>query len=167
MKNNPIPNRLRELSWRGELSPAEQAEVNAWLEAHPESLGEWEVETGLSQGLQRLPNVPVASNFTARAVEAAQRAGSTPARGAWPRWLERFGRLKWLPRTAFAAVFLSAGLLAVRQVQDHRRVEKYARSVTVVAEVSSLPSPEILQNFDAIRELPPVEPDEELLKALE
>ena len=42
-----------------------------------------------------------------------------------------------------------------------------ARSVVVVADVFSLPSPEILKDFDVIRALPPGPPaDEELINVL-
>src|SRR2546427_12592788 len=109
MKNDPLYNSLRERSWRRKLSLAEETELRAWLEAHPESQGDWEAELGLTQGLGRLPDAPVPSNFTARVLEAVERetaAGESRARGSkWRAWL---GRVRWLPRAGFAVIALGA-----------------------------------------------------------
>jgi hypothetical protein len=46
--------------------------------------------------------------------------------------------------------------------------KEYAQSIATVSDVSSLPSPEILQNFEAIRRLAPAPaPDEQLLTLLQ
>ena len=41
MINDPTYTRLRELSWQRKLTPAEAAELRAWLEAHPEARADW------------------------------------------------------------------------------------------------------------------------------
>jgi anti-sigma factor RsiW len=162
MTNDPIYNRLRELSWRRRLTDPEEAELRAWLSAHPELQAEWEAEAGLNASLSRLPDAPVPGNFTARVLQAVERESAAELRrreGRWLTWLRR----RWLPRMAFAIVIVGAGFVSYQKVEAANR-RKLAESVAVVSSVSSLPSPDILKDFDAIRALnstPP--PDEELL----
>jgi hypothetical protein len=166
MSNDPIYNHLRELSWRRKLTGAEEAELRAWLAAHSEAQADWDAEAGLNAALGRLPDAPVPGNFTARVLQAAEREGAAGRRwreGRWRGWL----RLGWLPRAAFGAMLLGAGLLSYRQVQTvhHQRL---VESVAAVSAVSSLPSPDILKDFDAIRVLnPTLAPDEQLLAVLQ
>jgi anti-sigma factor RsiW len=166
MTNDPIYNHLRELSWRRRLTGPEEAELKAWLAAHPQAQAEWEAETGLNATLERLPDVPVPGNFTARVLQAVQREAAAELcrpEGRWHTWL----RLRWLPRAAFAAVVVGAGLVAYHEVQAANR-KKLAESVAAVSAVSSLPSPDILKDFDAIRALNATPaPDEQLLTVLQ
>ena len=164
MKDNPLSSRIRELLWRRKLSPAEAEELRARLAADPAAQEDWEAEVRLSEALDYLPDVPLPSNFTARVLQDVERqvgARPRPALAGWraPQWW-----MRWLPRTALAAVALSASLIGVHSFWEHKRTQEYRQSVTTVSEVSSMPSPEILQNFDAIRDLS-VAPDEELLQA--
>jgi len=166
MTNDSIYNRLRELSWRRRLTGPEEAELRAWLSDHPEQQSDWETEAGLSASLSRLPEVPVPCNFTARVLQAVERESAEELRrgdGKWLTWLRR----RWLPRVAFVAVVVGAGLLSYQQVGvAHRR--KLAESVAVVSGVSSLPSPDILKDFDAIQALKPTpHSDEQLLSLLQ
>ena len=163
MSNNPIYNHLRELSWRRKLTSAEEAELRAWLEAHPEDRADWEVEAGLDTALARLPDAPLASNFTVRVLQAVEReATAQPRPSGWWTGL----RLHWLPKAAFAATVVGAGLVSYHLIQDAER-KRLAESVATVSDVSSLPSPEILQDFDAIRVSNPTPPpDEQLLAVL-
>jgi len=166
MTNDPIYNRLREFSWRRELTAPEQAELRAWLAAHPEAQADWEAEAGLSAALGRLPDVPVPSNFTARVMQAVEREAGAELRGPQGNWLARLWR-RWLPKIAFAAVVVSAGLVSYHQLQAAHR-KKLVESVSAVSAVSSLPSPDILKDFDAIRALNPTPaPDEQLLTMLQ
>jgi anti-sigma factor RsiW len=148
MTNDPNP--PREATWR-KLSEAKAAELQAWLSAHPEAQAEWDTDVGLTDALTRLPDAPVASNFTARVLHAVEREGTaesqTPALTLWQRWQRRW---KWA--LAGAAAVAVAGLLVVHQQQDARRAE-LANSVVKVSSVVSLPSPAILQDFEAIRAL--------------
>jgi len=166
MTNDPIDNRLRELGWRRRLTTAEQAELQTWLAAHPEAQSEWEAESELSAGLALLPDVPVPSNFTARVLQAVEREAVAQLRrpqGNRLTWLW----LRWLPRAAFAAFAVGVGLLSFHQAQSVHR-KKLAESVAAVSAVSSLPSPDILKDFDAIRALnPSPAPDEQLLAVLQ
>jgi hypothetical protein len=162
MSDDPIYNRLRELSWRRQLTGPEQAELRAWLSAHPEAQDYWEAEAGLNAGLSRLPGAPVPGNFTARVLQAVEQEAAAELRrrdGKWLTWPWR----RWLPRVAFAVVVLGTGFVSYQKVEAANR-RKLAESVAVVSTVSSLPSPDILKDFDAIQALnstPP--PDEELL----
>ncbi len=167
MITDPIYQRLLEVSWRRQLTPAEEAELQAWLAAHPEAQAEWEAEAGLNQALNQLPPVPVASNFTARVLQAVERetAAESPAPGL--RWRSWRWQLRWLPRAAFAGLVLWLGLFSYHQVQAARRTDMM-RSVAAVAGVSSLPEPEILKDFEAIRVLQPTPPaDLQLLMLME
>jgi hypothetical protein len=152
---------LREVAWRRELTPGEDAQLRNWLAAHPEDLADWEGETIINECLTRLPDVPVPSNFTALVLQETQRLSHPTRRtGWWP-------RLVWLPRVAFACVVLGLGVFTYQRVQESER-QQVVRTVSVLSEVAAVPSPEALKDFDAIRVLdhtPP--PDEELLKLLQ
>jgi anti-sigma factor RsiW len=151
--NDPLYNSLRESSWRRKLSVAEEAELRAWLAAHPEAQADWEAETGLTAALGRLPDAPVPSNFTARVLQAVER--ETPAAetrpAAW-RWWTQLSPARWLARLGFAVIVLGAGLISYHETRVVQR-NKIAHGLKLVTEVSPMPSPEILQDFDAIRVL--------------
>ncbi len=167
MTNDPLYTHLRQLSWRRHLTAAEQAELRAWLAAHPEAQADWEAEARLNEALGRLPDAPLPSNFTARVLETVHREAAAPGRGLalkWPGW-QRWQR--WLPKAAVAAVVLGAGLVSYNYMV-HARYAEFAGSVVAVADVSSLPGPDILKDFDAIQALDhPPAADEELLRLLE
>ena len=161
--NESVYHRLREESWRRKLTAGEEAELRSWLEAHPEAAADWELESGLNTMLSRLPDVPVPGNFTARVTQAIEVAKDRPATSR-QRWWNSF-----LPRIAFATLVLSAGLLAYRDYHEHTvtHQRELIKGVETVSGIASLPSPEILRDFEAIRRLntaPP--PDDELLALL-
>ena len=166
MTNDPIYDHLRELSWRRKLTEAEEAQLRAWLTARPEVQADWHTEAGLNAALGRLPDVPVPSNFTARVLKAAEQEAAAELRRG-ERRSPFWRRLRWLPKVAFATVILGAGLVSYHQFHA-AWLREYANSVTAVSDVSSLTSPEILRDFDAIRVSNPTPlPDEQLLAALE
>lgn len=165
MNHDPAETRLRELAWRRELTDAERAELRVWLAAHPDAQKDWETEQQLGALLNRLPDAPISSNFTARVMQAVEREAvackSKPA--IWRVWLLR----PLLPRVAVAAVVVCAGLLAYHHHETGRRAA-LAQSLVAVSEVESLPSAALLEDFDVIRRLgrtPPV--DEELLALMQ
>jgi len=47
--------------------------LREWLAAHPEAQESLDLETGLTEALRKVPDVPVASNFTARVLQAVER----------------------------------------------------------------------------------------------
>ena len=164
MSNHAVYERIREQGWRRPLSPAEKAELSAWLDAHPEAQADWEAEAGLNQALERLPQAPVPSNFTTRVMQAVER--ETGRRNQAPRsWIGVWRR--WMPRAALAVLLVGVALLSHQRIEHARRVEM-AQSLATVADISSLPSPLILKDFDAILALDhaPVA-DEELLTLLQ
>jgi len=167
MTNDPTYNRLRELSWRRKLTAVEAAELRAWLAAHPKAQVDWEAEVGLSEALGRLPDAPVPSNFVARVLQSVERDRAAELRRQRRRW-QVWLHWRWLPKAAVAAVVLGAGLVSYQQAASVARRAEYVRSVTVVSSVASLPGPEILKDFDAIRVSNPTPgADEELLAALQ
>src|SRR5215472_3160886 len=152
MNNDRPYDPLREANWRRPLGAAEEAELRAWLAAHPEAQADWEAELALSDALRRLPDAPLASNFTSRVLQTVERqtAAESQRRGShgsrWYRWLW----LRWLPRAGVAAVVAVAGLVSYHHVADQRRAEKWAQPLEVVSGVP-VPTPEVLEDFDAIQ----------------
>jgi anti-sigma factor RsiW len=167
MMKDPQFERLREVSWRRKLTPAEQETLAAWLTAHPDDQPEWDSEAALNEWLTRLPDVPVSNNFTARVLASAQRDAAQAERtrvspGRLTSWCRQ-----WLPKAAVAAIVLGAGLLSYNHLQEEHRAE-VARSVATVSSIPAVQSPDILKDFDAIAAMSstPVA-DEELLKVMQ
>jgi hypothetical protein len=100
--------------------------------------------------LRALPDKPVPSNFTARVLQAVDREAVRPAA---PPWWEMFRHpLQLLPRAAMTVLALCFGLFGY---QHHALAERHAyeRSVEAVVQVASLPSPDALKDFNAIRHM--------------
>ena len=167
MTNDRPYDQIREAAWRRKLTAAEEAELSGYLSVHPELQPDWETEMALNHALEGLPNVPVPSNFTACVLRSAE--SEAPVGRRRPLSFRGWGRgwLRWLPRAAFAAVCLVVGVVSYHHLEDSRR-ERLAESVVTVSEVASVPSPDALADFDAIRALnrtPP--PDAEVLKLMQ
>jgi len=165
--NDPAYNRLRELYWRRPLTGAEEAALREYLAAHPEAKEEWESETELNQLLEQLPEAPpVASNFTARVLQAVEReAAARPRPMGWPaRWISI---QRWLPKTAVACVAIGLGFLAYEQHEVRARV-MMAKNVAELTKIVSASNPELLEDFEPICRLsdPEPKPDAELLALL-
>jgi anti-sigma factor RsiW len=158
--NEPRYHQLLETAWRRKLTATEETELRAWLAVHPEMRADWEAEAALSEQLVRLPDAPLPSNFTARVLQAVERESVAARRSEskWP-WLWR----SLVPKVAIAALFLLVGSFTYQKSVAHRQrqLEQKAQSVVAVAEVSALPDPATLQDFEAIRQLsakPAVDP---------
>ncbi len=109
--------------------------------------------------LSRLPDAPLASNFTARVMQAVEREESRPP-SRWTLSAWDWGAL--LPRVAVAVVVMAAAGLAFERHAAMAQREQLAKNVAMVA--GAMPSVEALQNFDAIRRMSqPVHADEGLL----
>ena len=110
----------------------------------------------LHELLSRLPDSPVASNFTARVMQQIDLEESRRAR----KWSFNFNWRAFLPRAAVATVaILFAGLT----LQQH---EIKVQRVALAKNVALVPMPDVdaLKNFDAIRRMSqPARADEELL----
>jgi hypothetical protein len=119
-----------------------------------------ESQNELRKWLTRLPDVPVASNFTARVLAAveAEEARQVRRRGFHWNWHAL------LPRVAVtAAVLVFAGVTFQRYEADSQR-RLLVRNVAQVATAQPLPSVDALNNFDAIQRMSqPARADEDLL----
>jgi hypothetical protein len=161
--NDPFYDQLREANWKRKMTSGEEAQLRAWLAAHPERESDWEAEAGLSDALNRLPDVEVPSNFTARVLSRVERmerdvAGCLPA-GPKAKWTWRW----LLPQAAFALLVLGVAWFFYERYQVARRAE-LARNVAMVSRVAAVPGPEFLQDFETIRRLDQISrPDEQLL----
>jgi len=164
MNPDSVYQRLRELSWRRPLTAAEQADLRAWLMAHPEALAEAEAELALNQALARLPDAPMPSNFTARVRQAIEQEAAIKIRTTTPRppWSWR----GFVPRFAMATVVVGALVLAYQHRQAAQQAE-WVKSFLAGAS-PALADPKVIADFEVIRQLSPATAaDEELLKLLE
>jgi anti-sigma factor RsiW len=163
MKDNELHSKLRESSWRRKLTEAEQAGLRAYLAANPDASADWEMESALNAALTRLPDASVPSNFTARVLQAVEREESRYRAWSW-RW-------NWhtlVPRVAFAAVVITFTGLAFHHHEIYSQRVALARSVAFVTGGQPAPSPEALENFDAIRRMSqPQHADDELLALMQ
>ena len=158
---------LVRLSLKAGLTPEEESRLEAWLAAHPEARAAWEEDRALGRALQALPDAPLASNFTARVLQAVDLEESRVERGR--RAPERSWLRVFWPRLGWAAV---VALLTVVVVHENRVAKRtqLVRDVTFVSEdVAKLPAPEVLGDFDAITQLRQATSgsDDELLIALQ
>ena len=164
MMPDPIYQRWRELSWRRPLTAAEEAELRAWLVAHPEAQMEAEAELALTQALTRLPEAPVPSNFTARVWQSIEQDAAPKVRAPGPR-LASWWRA-WVPRFALATAVLGAGLLAYRHHESVQQAELVQGFLAVAS--PSLADPKVIADFEVICQLSPTTgADEELLSLME
>jgi negative regulator of sigma E activity len=143
-----------EILWRRKLSETERAA----LRAQPEL----EMEARLTDALAKIPDAPVASNFTARVLAAIELEEKPAARSRW-RWN---WRLLW-PRVAVAAaVLIFAGVSLQRYETNFHRIA-LAKNVAQLA-AQPLPSVDALENLDAIQRMSqPAHADTELLADLQ
>jgi anti-sigma factor RsiW len=159
MKDNELHSKLRESGWRRKLTEAEQAGLRAYLAANRDARADWEMESALNAALARLPDAPAPSNFTARVLQAVEREEARPRAWSW-RW-------NWhllVPRVAFAAAVITFTGLAFQHHEIYRQRAALARNFALVTRGQPMPSPEALENFDAIRRMSqPQHADDELL----
>ena len=155
---------LMETNWRRKLRPEEEAALRKFLATNGPARAEWEKEIALSQLLERLPDVPVSSNFTARVVDAARREKVGPKfEHLWPDWWRNLG---WIPRLAGVCLILGATALSIHEYQE-AQLRGMARDVEKVSAFALVSKIDWLENFDTIKRLNQVPPvDEELLTAL-
>jgi hypothetical protein len=116
--------------------------------------------------LHQLPDKPLASNFTARVLQAVDQEDRHATRAAAPWWDAFRHPLQLFPRLAVAALALGLGLGGFQRYETAAQT-KMVRSVSAVAQVSSLPGPDVLRDFEAVRRLSQTpRADEELLVLL-
>jgi hypothetical protein len=123
-----------------------------------------ELEAHLSRVLARLPDAPVASNFTACVMQAIELEESRRSR----KWNFSWNWHALLPRVAVAVVVIGFSGFALRQHEAYNQRAALAKNVALVAEAQPFPSVEALKNFDAIQRMSqPAHADEELLALLQ
>lgn len=158
---------LMEASWRRPLTDEEQARLDTWLRTHPAAQNEWETEAALNRLLEQLPEAPVASNFTARVLQAVGHESAALERRESV--LERVRRWFWRPAPRLAWALVVAGLLGFAYHQHQANVtSQVAKGLSVMANVATLSDPVVLQDFEAIQRLAKSAPgeDEELYAVL-
>jgi anti-sigma factor RsiW len=167
MTDDPLENPGNELTWRRKLNASEEARLRAWLRTYPEAQAQFESETALNEALDSLPNAPVASNFTARVLQAVELEKSRAEQALPANRALLFRLLRWLPRTAVAALTVALALLSYQHFREVHRVQ-LARDAVVVSEVASVPNATVLEDFEVIRAMSRTPAaDEELLKLLQ
>jgi hypothetical protein len=159
---------IRETGWRRKLTEAERAELRAGLAAEPEAEADLEAEAALTEVLSRLSDAPVASNFTARVLQAVERETAARSHSRMARWSFWWQSLSRATKAATVALVVGVSVAAYHRHQVATRTE-LAESLVAVADVKSLPAhTEILKDFEAIRLLSQTPPaDEELLALLQ
>ncbi|MGH7939507.1 MAG: hypothetical protein ACREE6_02335 [Limisphaerales bacterium] len=113
----------------------------------------------LRELLSRLPDAPLASNFTARVLQMIDAEEIRRGRWRFPGWNWRV----FFPRITVTAA--AAGIAAVALFQHEATVQRQ-RLVQSVVVVASQPRPtlEALKNFDAIQRMgQATRPDDDLL----
>ncbi len=163
MKDNELHAKLRESGWRRKLSETEQAELRAYLAANPGARADWEMESALNAALTQLPDANVPSNFTARVLQAIEREEARPRA-----WIWHWDWHTLVPRVAFAAAVITFTGLVFQHHEVYRQRIAFARNIALVTRGQPMPSPEALENFDAIRRLSqPQHADDELLALMQ
>ncbi len=152
MNQDPTYQKWREIGWRRPLNATEQAELRAWLAAHPEAQADVEAELLLSTALAKLPDAPVPSNFTTRVWQAIEKDAGGAKQTAPPKtsW---WGRIL-LPRLAVATVIVVSGTLAYRQHLKTQQGELAAVASDLVT-ARPLSDPAVLEDFEVIASLNP------------
>jgi len=152
---NNDPSKPHESLWRRKLADAERAGLRPQLEL--------ELEARLTEALGNIPDAPMPSNFTARVLGAIELA---EARESRPRgWVLNWRAL--LPRVAMAAVVLVFAGVAIQRHEVYSHHVKIAKNLAMVA-TAQLPSPDALENLDAIERMGQAgHADGELLAALQ
>lgn len=159
--------RLLEKGLKGRLTPEERSRLEAHLADRPRDCERWNELRRLHQGLDNLPEPEAASNFTAAVLDRVRAEARRREDRLRQPWWRRIPAPLWLPAAATAGIVLAAvAILRDPAPSDRRTV---AENVATVSSLASLPSVDLLKDYDAIANLGQVPPavDEELLAALE
>ncbi|HTI98599.1 MAG TPA: hypothetical protein VL527_06815 [Dongiaceae bacterium] len=117
--------------------------------------------------LRRLPDMPVASNFTARVLQSVEReapAASDPLLKLADLWIFRPG-WRWLPYSAVVATALLMGVYSYRFHTQAARAA-LAQNMAAIAKVSPQLTAADLQDFNVICRLGQA-PDKDLLALMQ
>jgi negative regulator of sigma E activity len=114
--------------------------------------------------LSHLPAAPVASNFTARVLQAVELEESRRSR----KWNFSWNWHAFLPRIAVATAAILFASLTFHHYELNAQRAALAKNVALVAEVQPLPGVDALKNFDAIQRMgQPARADDELLALMQ
>jgi negative regulator of sigma E activity len=150
MENKPSD--FNESLWRRWLSDAERAA----LRAQPNL----ELEARLTESLAKIPDAPVASNFTARVLAAVELEETRRSRG----WNFNWNWHAFFPRMAVTAAILVFAGITFQHYEINSQRTLLAKNVAQVTTTQPLPSVDALQNFDTIQRMSqPARADTELL----
>ena len=155
---------LIEASWRRPLTAAEEARLQAWLASHPEEQARCESEFSLNHLLEQLPDVPVASNFTARVLQAARSEVARPSQRPFLQILRQWLLPRRATGVAWAALAVCVTWVAIHQADSSAKARR-AKELAIIARTAVVSDPVVAENFDAILRLPYTE-DEELFAVL-
>jgi hypothetical protein len=150
------PSGWQDSVWRRPLTEAERAALG--------QVPELEVEERLTESLAKMPDAPVATNFTARVMDAVDREEAMST----AHWLFRRDWRILLPRVmATAIILIFTGVFWERYELGSQRVT-LAKNVAQVASAKPIPSVDALYNFDAIQRMSqPVTADTEVLALMQ
>jgi hypothetical protein len=147
---NPEYEELRETGWRRPLSAAEQAQLEAMFRENPEA----KAESELTQMLGALPEAPpVATNFTAQVTQRVRRENVEELASGLQSLVRMIYRLRWVPRAAIVAAVFGLAIFAFEQHRHNDQRKQMAKSVAQIAPLIAAADPELMENFDTIRQL--------------
>lgn len=135
------PSNSSESLWRRKVSGA----ARAGLRAQPEL----ELEARLTDALAKIPDAPVASNFTARLLDAIELEEKQAARSHGWHWSWR----SLFPRVAVAAAVLIFAGVSIQRYETNSQRFALAKDVALVAGAQPPPSMDALENLDAIQRM--------------
>ena len=160
---------LLSIRWIRELNGREQERLERLLSADPKRKARWEEDMAVLKAIRHLPDVPVASNFTSRVLEALPctpddllPAPLLPPKRGW------FPRMAWAPKWGLGFGFAAILALAIFYGEYQRaKSMRLVESLTVITESKTAPTMEESQHSEFIQELAPVplEVDWELILA--
>jgi len=171
--NRPDKGDLIAKALRDSLSEAEKNEWERLLQDDPALRDTFAEEHALDRVLERLPDVPISSNFTALTLQAAMREPRL-AKRLWPFRLSILRTTFGQAVAAFVGVCAIGLAVGVRYHNSQRadmalNVSSFTKVASVIGSDKVRPE-ELFQNFEAIRALPTVadsDVDMELLIALQ
>ncbi|HEY4417113.1 MAG TPA: hypothetical protein VGO57_15600 [Verrucomicrobiae bacterium] len=150
------PSDFNESLWRRPLTDAERAALRARPDLVPEAY--------LTAALAKMPDVPVASNFTTRVLAAIELEEAQPVRPGFFHWNWH----AWFPRLAVTTAILVFAGVSWQRYEVHSQRTLLAQSVASVAVARPLPSVAALQDFETIQRMgQAAQPDEKLLALLQ
>ena len=133
---------LRESLWRRTSSPADRVKTAGQPDL--------QAEARLTEALTRLPDAPVASNFTSRVLAAIdldeRQTVRTQSRSAW-NWRALF------PRFAVACAVLMFAGISIQHYEVSAQRYALVKNVAMVATSRPMPSVDALENLDAIQRM--------------